>query len=144
LPSDPALAPPPSLGETEATGGFHTEAIDRSALRRPHGAPPPQPTVYRSRRAGLLAVLLAVGAVAELLLVRVLIAGEFGRVVAPGAVLGAVFAMTGVPLVVMGLNGLMAGAAAAGPSPVPAWLRTPLAYLPIGLTLLVAGGLAVS
>jgi len=128
---------------TGAAGGFHTEAIDRAALRRPPGASGPRSTVYRARRAGLLGALAAVAVVAELLLVRVLLAGEFGHVVAPGAVLGGVFAMTGIPLVAMGLYGLMGGAAAAGASPAPAWLRTPLAYLWIGLVLLVAAGLAV-
>jgi hypothetical protein len=52
--------------------------------------------------------------------------------------------MTGTPIVAMGFYGLMTGAAAAGPTPGRAWLRTPLAYLPIGLALLVAAGLAVS
>jgi hypothetical protein len=59
-------------------------------------------------------------------------------------VLGGLFAMTGTPIVAMGFYGLMTGAAAAGPTPGRAWLRTPLAYLPIGLALLVAAGLAVS
>jgi hypothetical protein len=42
----------------------------------------------------------------------------------------------------MGLYGLMTGTATAGPSPERAWLRTPLAFLPIGLALLIAAGLA--
>jgi hypothetical protein len=142
-PAAPLPPPPPPMPEGEATGGFHTEAIDRAALRRPPGASGGRSTVYRARRAGLLGALAAVAIVAELLLIRVLLAGEFGRVVAPGAVLGGVFAMTGIPLVAMGLYGLMGGAAAAGTHPAPAWLRTPLAYLWIGLVLLVAAGLAV-
>ena len=140
----PAPPPPPLMPDAEATGGFHTEALDRAALRRPPGVSAPRATVYRARRAGILGALAAVAIVAELFLVRVLLAGEFGHVVAPGAVLGGLFAMTGIPLVAMGLYGLMTGAAAAGPSPAPAWLRTPVAYLPIGLVLLIAAGLAVS
>jgi hypothetical protein len=140
----PPPAPPPTMADPESTGGFHTEAIDRAALRRPPGVSAPRPTVYRARRAGIMGALAAVAVVAELFLVRVLLAGEFGHVVAPGAVLGGLFAMTGIPLVAMGLYGLMTGAAAAGPTPAPAWLRTPLAYLPIGLVLLVAAGLAAA
>jgi hypothetical protein len=128
----------------EQTGGFHTESLDRAALRRPPGAPSPQSTIYRARRAGTLGVLAVVAAVAELLLVRVLLTGEFARTVVPGAVLGGIFAMTGIPLVAMGLYGLITGAPATGPTPERAWLRTPLAYLPIGLTLLIAAGLAAA
>jgi hypothetical protein len=132
------------MEDAESTGGFHTESIDRAALRRPPGAPSPKSTIYRAHHAGIVAALITVAAVAELFLVRVLLAGEFGHTVAPGAVLGGLFAMTGTPIVAMGFYGLMTGAAAAGPTPGRAWLRTPLAYLPIGLALLVAAGLAVS
>jgi hypothetical protein len=130
------------MPEAEATGGFHTEAIDRAALRRPPGAPPPQSTVYRARRAGIVGALGITAVVAELLLLRVLLSGEFGHVVDAGGVLSGIFAMTGIPLTAMGLYGLMTGAAAAGPAPERAWLRTPLAFLPVGLTLLIAAGLA--
>lgn len=124
----------------EPTGQHHTQPIDRSALRRP-GAP--EPTVYQARRAGAVGVLAVLAVIAELLLVRVLLSGELAHAVVPGAVLGGLFAMTGIPLVAMGLYGLMTGAATvAGPAPGRAWLRTPLAYLPIGLVLLVAAGLA--
>jgi hypothetical protein len=147
LPPEPSVAPGPvpsfAAGEAapeQATGGFHTETLDRAALRRPPGAV--QSTVYRARKAGVLGAIGAVAVAAELLLLRVLLAGEFGHVVSPGGVLAGLFAMTGIPLVAMGLYGLMTGAAAAGPSPERAWLRTPLAFLPIGLTLLVAAGLA--
>jgi hypothetical protein len=81
--------------------------------------------------------------VAELLLVPVLVAGEFAHPVIAGAVLGALFAMVGIPLTAVGLYALVTGpSAASGPNAVGAWLRTPLAYLPVGLVLLVAAGLA--
>jgi hypothetical protein len=83
--------------------------------------------------------------VAELLLVRVLLTGEFGPHVLPGAVLGGLFAMTGTPLVALGLYGVVSGPApAAGPAAARVWLRAPLVYLPIGLALLIAAGLATS
>ena len=99
--------------------------------------------IYRTRRVGVAAVLAVVALVAELMLVRVLVTGEFGHTVLPNAVLAGIFAMCGTPLVTMGLYGLMTGAATAGgPTPGRAWLRTPLAYLPVGLVLLIAAGLA--
>ena len=99
--------------------------------------------IYRTRRVGVAALLGAVAVLAELLLVRVLLTGEFAHTVQPNGVLAGIFAMCGVPLVTIGLYGLMTGAATAGgPTPGRAWLRTPLAYLPMGLALLVAAGLA--
>lgn len=136
----PFEAPPSPFEAPEQTAEHHTTPLDRGALRRPET---PGPTVYKSRRAGALAVLLGVAIVAELLLVRVLLVGEFGTVVAPGAVLGSIFAMAGIPFVAIGLYALITGpAAVAGPEAVRGWLRTPLAYLPVGLLLLIAAGLA--
>jgi hypothetical protein len=148
FPAEPPPTIPPSFPPDPADplGEHHTQSIDRAALRRPGGPAPagkPGPTVYRSRRVGAAGILGAAAVVVELLLVRVLLTGEFASTVVPGAVLGGLFAMTGVPLVAMGLYGLMTGAAtAAGATPARAWLRTPLAYLPVGLALLVAAGLA--
>jgi hypothetical protein len=99
--------------------------------------------IYRTRRVGLAALLTVVTVVAELLVVRILLTGEFAHTVQAGAVLAGIFAMCGTPLTTMGLYGLMTGAATAGgPTPGRAWLRTPLAYLPVGLVLLVAAALA--
>jgi hypothetical protein len=152
---------------------YPAEPIDRGALRRPSGAGtsgagptapasagspaapgvlPAMPTVasktvdgaiYRTRRVGVAALLAIVALIAELMVLRVLLSGEFAHTVQPNAVLAGIFAMCGTPLVTMGLYGLMTGAATAGgPTPGRAWLRTPLAYLPVGLVLLVAAGLA--
>lgn len=141
---EPDMTPP--FEAPEQTAEHHTTPLDRGALRRPETAGPGLdrgPTVYKSRRAGALAVLLAVALVAELLLVRVLLVGEFGTVVQPGAVLGSIFAMAGIPFVAIGLYALITGpSAVAGPEAVRGWLRTPLAYLPVGLVLLIAAGLA--
>jgi hypothetical protein len=101
--------------------------------------------IYRTRRLGVATVLTIVALVAEVLMVRVLLTGAFAHTVQANAVLGGIFAMCGTPLVTMGLYGLMTGAAlAAGPHPGRAWLRTPLAYLPVGLALLIAAGLAAA
>jgi hypothetical protein len=99
--------------------------------------------VYRARRAGVAGLLVVISVVAELFLVRVLLTGEFGSRVDAGTTLAGLFGMTGLPLVAVGLYALVTGAAlAAGPAPVRAWLRAPLAYLPVGLILLIAAGLA--
>lgn len=99
--------------------------------------------IYRTKRVGVAALLVAVAVVAELLVVRVLATGEFSHTVQSGPVLAGIFAMCGIPLTTMGLYGLMTGAATAGgPTPGRAWLRTPLAYLPVGLVLLVSAALA--
>lgn len=119
----------------------------------PPGVVPAMPTmateavggaIYRTRRVGVAALLAVVAVVAELLVVRILATGEFAHTVQAGPVLAGIFAMCGTPLTTMGLYGLMTGAATAGgPTPGRAWLRTPLAYLPVGLVLLVAAALAV-
>jgi len=162
---------PAETGERFADPRSRAEPADRSSARRPPaGAPsspaalggpsgPPAPgavpalptmateavggAIYRTRRVGLAALLTVLTIVAELLLVRILLTGEFAHTVQPGAVLAGIFAMCGTPLSTMGLYGLMTGAATAGgPTPGRAWLRTPLAYLPVGLVLLVAAALA--
>jgi len=135
----------PPAEPAEALGEHHTTPIDRAALRRAAEPPVPGPsqTVYKTRRAGVLGLIAAPAVLAELLVLRVLLAGEFGHTVVPGAVLGGLFAMTGIPLVALGLYALVTGpAVTVGPEAVRAWLRTPLAYLPVGLLLLVAAGLA--
>lgn len=102
-------------------------------------APPPE-TVYPSRRPAsaimivIVAVLLMIPTV--LLLVRVTFADDpTVRGIVP-----AVLLTLGLPLTAIGLHAL----AASGRSGREAWLRPPLAYLPVGLFLLLAAGLAVA
>lgn len=143
-----ASDPGPADGADAATR-FHTEPIDRAALRRSPGMgapaapvpPAPEGAVYRTRRAGIAALLVIIAIIAEILFVRILLAGEFGDSFQAHEVLTGIFGMTGAPLTTMGLYGLMTGAAA-GPTPGRSWLRTPLAYLPVGLLLLIASALA--
>ncbi|HEY2674015.1 MAG TPA: hypothetical protein VGJ07_27075 [Rugosimonospora sp.] len=110
------------------------------------GAPMADPSgaIYRTRHTGIAILLVIVSIAAELLTVRMLLAGEFGHPFQPAEVLAGIFTMVGTPLVTMGLYGLMTGAAAAsGPAPGRAWLRPPLALLPVGLALILAGALAI-
>jgi hypothetical protein len=173
LPGDPRYTTDPGMNQAPAytEPGYAPEPAERAPRRRssqggapsgmdpasgvPAGRPGPVPAmptvatetvggaIYRTRRLGVAAVLTIVALVAEVMILRVLLTGEFAKVVEPNAVLGGIFAMCGTPLVTMGLYGLMTGAVTAGgPYPGRAWLRAPLAYLPVGLALLIAAGLA--
>jgi hypothetical protein len=133
------LPPPEPEPGAAPRGGHHSE---RTTVRRAGGAGS-HSGLYFARRAGLVGVLTALAVVAELLLIRVLVTGEFGHTVVPGSVLGSMCAMAGIPLVTIGLYGVMTGMPAAAPRPAVAWARAPLAYLPVGLVLLLAASLAV-
>jgi hypothetical protein len=93
--------------------------------------------VYRSRKP-LHAVGIGVSiGIFELIMFLVFVGGAFklevDRVVAGGLM------MMGLPLFGLGFYALITGAAHGGPR---AFLKTPLAYLPIGLILLIAAGAA--
>ena len=101
----------------------------------------PADSVYRARRpvsavvTAVVTVLLMVPAI--LLLVQVTFVDDPGvRGIVP-----AVLLTLGLPLTGIGLVGLAAGS---GPTGRDAWLRLPVAYLPVGLLLLLAAGLAVA
>jgi hypothetical protein len=146
--SAPPVSPPASPQPTSAPPGppAPVSAAPGHAApghAAPAGAADPPGAVYRSRRAGVAALLAGAAIFAELLLVRVLLVAEFSAKGTPGGVLAGLFGLAGVPLVTMGLHGLATGAASAGPAPARLWLRLPLAYLPVGLFLLLAAALAV-
>jgi hypothetical protein len=150
---DPLAADQPTTDRTPDRG--LTERPEAYPTVPPAYVPPAAPTqmtpavpvtptaVYLAKRPGIGALIATVAVVIELLVVRVLVVGEFGHTVNAGGVIGGVFAMAGVPLVGLGLYGLARGAATAGGNDVVrTWLRPPLAYLPIGLLLLIVAGLA--
>lgn len=134
-------APPPGEGEPVRHA---TEQLDRAALRRPSGGPGQLGDgVYRSRRPGTAAALIAVTVVLELVALRLLVAAFFGHPVQVGGSIASAFLALGVPMFGLGLYGLLGGAAATPGAGGRAWLRAPLVYLPIALTLFVAAGMAV-
>jgi hypothetical protein len=158
-PSGPASGPPVSspsapgspasmLGSPSSTvyqaGSTPTQAIPAAGLPSSTlgGAPK---EAYRARRSGIAGLLGTVAVVVEVLvLVKVLIDSVTAHPTDTGGVLAGVFALCGVPMIAFGLYGLATGAAiAGGPHVGRAWLRTPLAYLPVGLILILAAGLAV-
>jgi hypothetical protein len=132
---------PPGEGESVRHA---TEQIDRAALRRPSGGPGQLGDgVYRSRRPGTAAALIAVTVVLELVAVRLLVATFFGHPIQVGGSIASAFLALGLPMFGLGLYGLLGGAAAAPGAGGRVWLRAPLVYLPIALTLFVAAGMAV-
>jgi hypothetical protein len=98
-------------------------------------------SVYRTRRP---ASAVAIAVVAVLLMIPVILLLVQVTFVDDPAVRGivpAVLLALGLPLTGFGLYRLAAGGAPAGRD---TWLRPPIAYLPVGLLLLLAAGLAVA
>ncbi len=140
-----ADAPPPA---TYGSGSPAPQAV--AAYNDPTSVVPPvrrfQPearqkdSVYRTRRpvaailVGIVTVVLMIPAV--LLLIEV----SFDADLVARGVVPAVLLTLGLPLSGIGLYSLAAG----GPTGREAWLRTPFVYLPVGLVILLAAGLAVA
>jgi hypothetical protein len=83
---------------------------------------------------GIITVVLMIPAI--MLLVEVSFNGD----PVAGGIVPAVLLTLGLPLSGAGLYALAAG----GPTGREAWLRTPFVYLPVGLVVLLAAGLAVA
>ncbi|MFD0747838.1 hypothetical protein ACFQ1L_43195 [Phytohabitans flavus] len=137
----PPVAPRPE-GEPMETQRFHTEAIDRAALRRPPA--PPAEGVYRTKRPAAGMVFAVLTAVFEIPALRLLADGAIGGPVVASGVVAGTFLVAGLPLVALGLYALVTGAnrLPGDGGGAQAWLRPPTAYLPVGLILLVAAALA--
>jgi hypothetical protein len=139
-------SPAPLSGSPSSTvyqaGSTATQAIPAGMTSSTLGGAPKE--AYRARRSGVAGLLGAVAVVVEaLVLIKVLVDSVTAHPTNTGGVLAGLFAMCGVPMIALGLYGLATGAAiAGGPNVGRAWLRTPLAYLPIGLILIIAAGLA--
>lgn len=118
--------------------------FDRPPLERPRRPEVRTNNVYRARRPGVAVLLMLPAFGAGLLFVRALAIAAFGKTFSISGVIASCLALAAVPLVVVGLYGLMTGAAfAADQLGFRTWARPPLAYLVVGLVLLVASGLAI-
>jgi hypothetical protein len=143
-------APAAEAGFDRPVEAYPTVSPAPASMQPPFQAPTqaipsaPPAAVYLARRPGIAWLLGLAAVVIELLLVPVLFGGLFAHNINGAEVLGAALALSGVPMAAMGLYGLACGGAtASGPHVGRAWLRPPLAYLLIGLILLIAAGLAL-
>jgi hypothetical protein len=126
-----AQPPPQEPGFQTPTGAVDTAAVRRK-VKETDG-------LYRSRKPIFIALYAALGVLAELLMLK-----PFFAAIGESAVLGPLLAMLAFPLLSLGMYGLSTGAATAVQFQGPrVWLRLPLAYLPIGIGLLIAAGTAV-
>jgi hypothetical protein len=163
LPAVPAAAPTTTLPTTApaARGGDPTPAQpmesptaelrgaplrgDQVPAASVRSAPGPMPTnIYRSRRPGV-AILLVIPAVAVgLLLVRAVAIAAFGDTFDIAGIIASICGLASLPFLVAGLYGLVTGAAhGAEHYGFRMWARPPLAYLIVGLSFVLAAGLAI-
>lgn len=166
--SSPPLAPvqppaPPVSGAGPASGAAPTgdipvedysrhraESIDRDELRRSAAQMPTQMTsqvpsstgsVYHGKRPGLAILLVVLTVIFELPVLRIFFASVLVSHVNAAGTFSSIFMLLGLPMFALGLYGLIGGAAAAATG-ARAWLRVPLAYLPVALMLFLAAALA--
>jgi hypothetical protein len=166
-PSEAPAPPPVSGGGDFATGPVNgaaptgevpvedysrhrAEALDRGELRRTAAqmptqmtsqVPPPGGSVYHGKRPGLAALIVVVTVLFELPVLRIFFSSVLVKHVNAEGTFSSIFMLLGLPMFALGLYGLIGGAAA-GANGSRAWLRVPLAYLPVGLLLFLAAALA--
>jgi hypothetical protein len=109
------------------------------------GEIPTVPTnIYRARRPAVAIMLIIPAVAVGLLLIRALAISAFGENFLIGGVIASSAALASLPLLVAGLYGLVTGAAhGAEQFGFKVWARPPLAYLLVGVALVLAAGLAI-
>jgi len=127
---------PPAAAPADAAPPGYTGKLARSMATEQQ-----REVVYRAKRP-LSAVLIAIVTIVLMVpAVLLLIDATFGAgPLAPGGVVPSVLLTLGLPLTGLGMYTL----AGTGPLTREAWLRPPLAYLPIGLLILIAAGLGAA
>ena len=116
-----------------------TPIAEPTSLVPPVAPPGPADRVYRTRRPVSSIVLAVAVAVLLLPVLRLLAAATFAGQPTARSVVPAVLLTLGLALTGFGLY-----AAGGGAISRDSWLRAPMAYLPAGLILLLAAGLAVA
>lgn len=98
--------------------------------------------LYHTRRAGLAFGLVAGTVALELPLLRALLASTLGDHFSVGGIVACALAMSGLPVLALGCYAASCGPATNSEPDIRAWARVPLAYVPIGLVLLLAAAVA--
>jgi hypothetical protein len=149
--TQPSFGGPPSSFGSPATDRpaepvrHATEQLDRAALRRPSGGSNQVGEgVYRSSRPGTATVLIVITVLFEVVALRLLATAFFAHPIQVGGSIASAFLALGLPMFGLGMYGLLGGGAAAPGAGARVWLRTPLVYLPVALTLFLAAGLAAT
>ncbi|HEU4423064.1 MAG TPA: hypothetical protein VFR67_11080 [Pilimelia sp.] len=122
----------------------HAEPIDRAALRRgPAAAARVGEGFYRTRRPLIAVAFAVVVTVFEVPALRLLASAAFDDPISGTGIVSGILLVGGLPMFAMGLYSLVTGVGRPpGQAAVADWLRPPVAYLTIGLALLVAAALA--
>ena len=114
--------------------------VGAAADRARYGAGAARESIYRTRRPVAAVIVAIITVLLMVPVVLLLIQVTFVDDPAVRGVVPAVLLTFGLPLAGAGLYALTAG----GSTARDAWLRAPIVYLPIGLVLLLAAGLAVA
>ena len=139
-------AQPGSGGRADLTAQHEMVASEVALSPAPVVAPvrPASETVYRARRPAVAIGLSVVAVAFGLLFFRGLMISAFGPTfILPGVLSGAL-ALCALPLLVLGLYGLVTGAAhSAETHGFRLWAKPPLAYLLVGLVLVLGAAVAL-
>ena len=132
-----------AVAERQLTERQTTELRSHEPFRV--GEAPTVPTnIYRARRPAVAIMLIIPAVAVGLLLIRALAISAFGDPFLIGGVIASSCALASLPLLVAGLYGLVTGAAhGAEQCGFKVWARPPLAYLLVGVALVLAAGLAI-
>ena len=100
--------------------------------------------IYRARRPAVAVFLVIPALAVGFLLVRALAIAAFGKTFLIGGVIASSLGLASLPLLVAGLYGLVTGAAhGAEQWGFRVWAKPPLAYLVVGISFVLAAGLAI-
>lgn len=139
LPMPPDMAPrdPMHHPDVTSTGDMPRAAGRKGGTRTRSGGHPGRPL------AG--ALIWTLTAALALPVLRILVDSAVGPQLSVTGVISSVLLLLGLPIGAIGFYGLANGAARVfGPPPHLAWLRPPVAYIPVALLLFIAAGLAAS
>lgn len=131
------LPPDPDSGRVPRGSEYSTRSERRSATEDRAAR---EENVYQTRRPAISFLVAFVMVVLMIPVVRLLLAETFTGSPEPRGIVPAVLLTLGFTLCGIGLFALARG----GPISRDSWLRPPVAYLPAGLILLLAAGLAVA